>query len=121
MGLAHVYRDWSDSSERSTAQPPGLLDWKPFEGFVSSDSRRTTLTIFDDAFVDANICSGLSVDAEQLQNPRELIVGAQGLGDRRGTFFNPRAEFFSLRGPSLSGTLTPVPLPRWQIAEKPCR
>jgi wobble nucleotide-excising tRNase len=38
-----------------------------------------TLTIFDDSFVDANICSGLSVDAEHRQNLHELIVGAQGV------------------------------------------
>lgn len=37
------------------------------------------LTIFDDVFVDENICSGLSVSAGQRQNLHELIVGAQGV------------------------------------------
>lgn len=37
------------------------------------------LAIFDDVFVDENICSGLSVSAGQRQNLHELIVGAQGV------------------------------------------
>ena len=38
-----------------------------------------SLAIFDDAFVDENVCSGLSVDAEHRQHLHELIVGAQGV------------------------------------------
>jgi hypothetical protein len=37
------------------------------------------LTVFDDVFVDENVCSGLSVDAEHRQNLHELIIGAQGV------------------------------------------
>lgn len=35
--------------------------------------------IFDDAFVDENVCSGLSVEAEHRQHLHELIIGAQGV------------------------------------------
>ena len=35
------------------------------------------LTVFDDTFVDENVCSGLSVEAEHRQNLHELIIGAQ--------------------------------------------
>src|ERR1039458_9210092 len=37
------------------------------------------LAIFDDAFIDENVCSGLSVDAGHRQNLHELIVGTQGV------------------------------------------
>lgn len=37
------------------------------------------LSVFDDAFVDENVCSGLSVEAEHRQNLHELIIGAQGV------------------------------------------
>ena len=37
------------------------------------------LAVFDDAFVDENVCSGLSVEAEHRQNLHELIIGAQGV------------------------------------------
>ena len=35
--------------------------------------------IFDDAFVDENVCSGLSVEAGHRQHLHELIIGAQGV------------------------------------------
>jgi wobble nucleotide-excising tRNase len=38
-----------------------------------------TLAIFDDSFVDENVCSGLSVEAEHRHNLHELILGAQGV------------------------------------------
>jgi wobble nucleotide-excising tRNase len=38
-----------------------------------------TLAVFDDLFVDENVCSGLSVDAGHRQNLHELVVGAQGV------------------------------------------
>jgi hypothetical protein len=37
------------------------------------------LAVFDDAFVDENVCSGLSVEAGHRQNLHELIIGAQGV------------------------------------------
>jgi hypothetical protein len=37
------------------------------------------LAVFDDAFVDENVCSGLSVEADHRQNLHELIIGAQGV------------------------------------------
>lgn len=37
------------------------------------------LAVFDDAFVDENVCSGLSVEAEHRHNLHELIIGAQGV------------------------------------------
>lgn len=42
------------------------------------------LKIFDDTFVDENVCSGLSVDPRHRRNLRELIIGERGvaLNDR---------------------------------------
>lgn len=37
------------------------------------------LTIFDDAFVAENVCSGIEIGAEHRQNLYELILGAQGV------------------------------------------
>ena len=38
-----------------------------------------TIAVFDDAFVAANVCSGLEIAAEHRQNLHELILGAQGV------------------------------------------
>ncbi len=38
-----------------------------------------SLSVFDDAFVAANVCSGLEIGAEHRQNLHELILGAQGV------------------------------------------
>lgn len=37
------------------------------------------IAIFDDAFVAANVCSGVEIDAGHRQNLHELILGAQGV------------------------------------------
>jgi wobble nucleotide-excising tRNase len=37
------------------------------------------IVVFDDFFVDANVCSGLSVDPEHRQNLHTLILGARGV------------------------------------------
>jgi wobble nucleotide-excising tRNase len=37
------------------------------------------LAVFDDVFVDENVFSGLSIEAEHRQNLHELILGAQGV------------------------------------------
>lgn len=37
------------------------------------------LALFDDVFVDANVCSGLAVDARHRQNLHELVLGARGV------------------------------------------
>ena len=37
------------------------------------------MAVFDDVFVDQNVCSGLAVAAEHRQNLHELILGAQGV------------------------------------------
>ena len=37
------------------------------------------IAVFDDIFVDENICSGLAVDPEHRQNLHELILGPQGV------------------------------------------
>ena len=37
------------------------------------------IVIFDDTFVDENVCSGLAVDPDHRQNLHELILGAQGV------------------------------------------
>lgn len=38
-----------------------------------------TLSVFDDAFVAANVCSGIEIAAGHRQNLHELILGAQGV------------------------------------------
>lgn len=37
------------------------------------------IAVFDDAFVAANVCSGIEIDASHRQNLHELILGAQGV------------------------------------------
>lgn len=37
------------------------------------------ITVFDDAFVAANVCSGIEIEASHRQNLHELILGAQGV------------------------------------------
>ena len=39
----------------------------------------TDIAIFDAAFVDQNICSGLTIESEHRQKLHELILGAQGV------------------------------------------
>ena len=39
----------------------------------------TRLTVFDDAFVSANVCSGIEIETGHRQNLHELILGAQGV------------------------------------------
>lgn len=39
----------------------------------------SNMTVFDDIFVDQNVCSGLDVQPEHRQNLHELILGAQGV------------------------------------------
>lgn len=41
------------------------------------------MVIFDDVFVDQNVCSGLAVDPAHRQNLHELILGAQGVALNR--------------------------------------
>lgn len=41
------------------------------------------MVVFDDVFVDQNVYSGLSVDAEHRQNLHELVLGAQGVALNR--------------------------------------
>jgi hypothetical protein len=41
------------------------------------------LVIFDDTFVDQNICSGLIIESEHRQNLHELILGSQGVALNR--------------------------------------
>ncbi len=41
------------------------------------------LEIYDDVFVDENICSGLDVDAQHRQNLHQLILGKQGISLNR--------------------------------------
>ncbi|QOJ14843.1 MAG: AAA family ATPase [Planctomycetia bacterium] len=41
------------------------------------------IAVFDDVFVDQNVCSGLAVDPAHRQNLHELILGAQGVALNR--------------------------------------
>jgi wobble nucleotide-excising tRNase len=69
----------------AAAQPPEVIidcaGGPPVAMFQNGAWNRhfPALAIFDDVFVDENICSGLSVSAGQRQSLHELIVGAQGV------------------------------------------
>jgi wobble nucleotide-excising tRNase len=41
------------------------------------------VAVFDDAFVAANVCSGIEIETAHRQNLHELILGAQGVARRR--------------------------------------
>ena len=45
--------------------------------------RLDKIVVFDDLFVDQNVCSGMAVDPEHRQNLHELILGAQGVALNR--------------------------------------
>lgn len=69
----------------AAAQPPHVvLDCEggpPDAMFQNGAWNRTLprLALFDDVFVDANIHSGLAVDARHRQNLHELVLGARGV------------------------------------------
>lgn len=71
--------------------PPHIVidcsDGPPSQAVFENGSWSRTLSniaIFDDAFVDENVFSGLTVEADHRQNLHELILGSQGvdLGQR---------------------------------------
>ncbi|NBC11460.1 MAG: AAA family ATPase, partial [Planctomycetes bacterium] len=45
--------------------------------------RLDNIVVFDDMFVDQNVCSGMAVGTEHRQNLHELILGAQGVALNR--------------------------------------
>ncbi|MCH7884549.1 MAG: AAA family ATPase [Planctomycetes bacterium] len=53
--------------------------------FLENEWNRTlpNITVFDDAFVDENVCSGLAVDPDHRRNLHELILGAEGVALNR--------------------------------------
>lgn len=53
--------------------PPAMFDHGAWNRTLSN------LVLFDDLFVDQNVYSGLTVDAEHRQNLHELVLGAQGV------------------------------------------
>lgn len=69
----------------AAAHPPhAILDCEggpPDAMFQDGTWNRTLprLVLFDDVFIDANIHSGLAVDARHRQNLHELVLGAQGV------------------------------------------
>jgi wobble nucleotide-excising tRNase len=69
----------------AAANPPHVvLDCEggpPYAMFQDGAWNRTLprLVLFDDVFVDANIHSGLAVDARHRQNLHELVLGARGV------------------------------------------
>jgi wobble nucleotide-excising tRNase len=68
----------------ASAQTPHVVieaDGGPPAVFENGVWNRTIpqIATFDDAFVDANVCSGLVVESEHRQNLHELILGAQGV------------------------------------------
>jgi wobble nucleotide-excising tRNase len=75
---------------RLTAQhPPHVViecDGGPPSAMFQNNAWNRTLsnmTVFDDMFVDENVCSGLDVHAEHRQHLHELILGAQGVNLNR--------------------------------------
>lgn len=69
----------------AAAHPPHVVldcDGGPPDAMFQGGSWNRTLprlVLFDDVFVDANIHSGLAVDARHRQNLHELVLGAQGV------------------------------------------
>lgn len=68
--------------------PHVVLDcdgWPTPAVFQSGAWNRTlaNLVVFDDLFVDQNICSGLAVEAAHRQNLHKLVLGAQGVSLNR--------------------------------------
>ena len=69
----------------ASAHPPRVVldcDGGPPDAIFRNGAWNRTiprLALFDDAFVDANIHSGLAVDARHRQNLHELVLGAQGV------------------------------------------
>ncbi len=61
-----------------TGGPPAAM-------FQNGNWNRTfnDLVVFDDVFVDQNVCSGLAVDPAHRQNLHELILGSQGVALNR--------------------------------------
>lgn len=75
---------------RLTAQhaPHVIIDCDggpPLAMFQNNAWNRTlsNMTVFDDMFVDENVCSGLDVHPEHRQHLHELILGAQGVNLNR--------------------------------------
>lgn len=69
----------------SATHPPHVVldcDGGPPDAMFSDGAWNRTLphlALFDDVFVDANIYSGLAVDARHRQNLHELVLGARGV------------------------------------------
>ncbi len=68
----------------SQNHPHVLLDCDggpPAAMFENNEWNRTipNLAVFDDVFVDDNVCSGLEVASEHRKHLHELILGAQGV------------------------------------------
>lgn len=73
----------------AAAHPPHVVldcDGGPPDAMFQNGTWNRTLpslALFDDVFVDANIHSGLAVDARHRQNLHELVLGAQGVAVSR--------------------------------------
>lgn len=69
----------------SAAQPPHVVlecDGGPPPAIFQAGAWNRALAglaVFDDVFVDENVCSGLSIDAEHRRGLHELILGARGV------------------------------------------
>ena len=68
--------------------PKAVLSWPdiPTDVIFQNDTWNHTfgnLTVFDDHFVDENVCSGLDVAASHRQNLHELILGDRGVALNR--------------------------------------
>lgn len=74
----------------AAANPPHIVldcvGGPPPATFLGGVWNRTlpNLAVFDDVFVDENVCSGLVVEAEHRQRLHEWILGSQGVALNRG-------------------------------------
>ena len=66
-----------------SAHPPHVVMGSPAAPFTYQNGAWSAsypdMAVFDDAFVAANVCSGIAIEAAHKQNLHELILGARGV------------------------------------------
>jgi wobble nucleotide-excising tRNase len=79
----------TERNRLTATHPPRIVidcDGGPPLAIFQNDAWNRTLphlVVFDDSFVDENVCPGLAVDAEHRQNLHEWILGSQGVALNR--------------------------------------
>ncbi len=80
--------------------PHVILDCTEGQAMFQNNAWTRTLpelTVFDDAFIDANVYSGLVVGTAHRQNMHELILGAQGVTSDQGNGLRVEGNPLGLR------------------------